>query len=178
MVGVGPQGEESVAARVSIVNRYGKCVYDKFIKPAEPVTDYRTEVSGVRPEDLRNGMASVAQGPGCCPRSPSLRSPGQNWAGQGGGEQTGSAAPQEHLGHLGRWQRWSLVWRRFWKVPSGAAWRRCGKPAGAGTGQWEWSVSPVAPLPRRMACAAGSGRVVAGTPVEVEATPAGPAGRG
>ncbi|XP_040819314.1 RNA exonuclease 4 isoform X2 [Ochotona curzoniae] len=55
MVGVGPQGEESVAARVSIVNRYGKCVYDKFIKPAEPVTDYRTEVSGVRPEDLRNG---------------------------------------------------------------------------------------------------------------------------
>ncbi|XP_058528827.1 RNA exonuclease 4 [Ochotona princeps] len=55
MVGVGPQGEESVAARVSIVNRYGKCVYDKFIRPAEPVTDYRTEVSGVRPEDLRNG---------------------------------------------------------------------------------------------------------------------------
>ncbi|XP_006900684.1 PREDICTED: RNA exonuclease 4 [Elephantulus edwardii] len=55
MVGVGPKGEESVAARVSIVNQYGKCVYDKYIQPAEPVTDYRTAVSGIRPEDLRRG---------------------------------------------------------------------------------------------------------------------------
>lgn len=55
MVGVGPKGEESIAARVSLVNQYGKCVYDKFIKPTEPVTDYRTAVSGVRPEHLRQG---------------------------------------------------------------------------------------------------------------------------
>lgn len=55
MVGVGPKGEESVAARVSIVNQYGKCVYDKYIKPTQPVTDYRTAVSGVRPEDLKQG---------------------------------------------------------------------------------------------------------------------------
>ncbi|XP_033615142.1 RNA exonuclease 4 isoform X2 [Fukomys damarensis] len=55
MVGVGPQGEESIAARVSLVNQYGKCVYDKFIKPTEPVTDYRTAVSGVRPEHLGQG---------------------------------------------------------------------------------------------------------------------------
>ncbi|XP_012929297.1 RNA exonuclease 4 isoform X2 [Heterocephalus glaber] len=55
MVGVGPQGEESIAARVSLVNQYGKCVYDKFIKPTEPVTDYRTAVSGVRPKHLRQG---------------------------------------------------------------------------------------------------------------------------
>jgi len=39
MVGVGPKGEESIAARVSIVNQYGKCVYDKYVKPTEPVTD-------------------------------------------------------------------------------------------------------------------------------------------
>ncbi|KAM6184179.1 RNA exonuclease 4 [Erethizon dorsatum] len=55
MVGVGPQGEESIAARVSLVNQYGKCVYDKFVKPTEPVTDYRTAVSGVRPEHLKQG---------------------------------------------------------------------------------------------------------------------------
>ncbi|XP_055455813.1 RNA exonuclease 4 [Psammomys obesus] len=55
MVGVGPKGEESIAARVSIVNQYGKCVYDKYVKPAEPVTDYRTAVSGIRPENLKQG---------------------------------------------------------------------------------------------------------------------------
>ncbi|XP_054440759.1 RNA exonuclease 4 isoform X2 [Pteronotus mesoamericanus] len=55
MVGVGPAGEESVAARVSIVNQHGKCVYDKYIRPARPVTDYRTAVSGIRPEHLQRG---------------------------------------------------------------------------------------------------------------------------
>lgn len=55
MVGVGPKGEESIAARVSIVNQYGKCVYDKYVKPTEPVTDYRTAVSGIRPENLKQG---------------------------------------------------------------------------------------------------------------------------
>ncbi|XP_044938627.1 RNA exonuclease 4 [Mustela putorius furo] len=55
MVGVGPQGEESIAARVSVVNQYGKCVYDKYVKPSQPVTDYRTAVSGIRPESLAQG---------------------------------------------------------------------------------------------------------------------------
>ncbi|XP_066111917.1 RNA exonuclease 4 isoform X2 [Saccopteryx bilineata] len=55
MVGVGPTGEESVAARVSIVNQFGKCVYDKYVKPTQPVTDYRTAVSGIRPEHLKQG---------------------------------------------------------------------------------------------------------------------------
>lgn len=55
MVGVGPTGEESIAARVSIVNQFGKCVYDKYIKPTQPVTDYRTAVSGIRPEHLKQG---------------------------------------------------------------------------------------------------------------------------
>ncbi|XP_053414139.1 RNA exonuclease 4 [Nycticebus coucang] len=55
MVGVGPKGEESIAARVSIVNQYGKCVYDKYVKPTEPVTDYRTAVSGILPENLQQG---------------------------------------------------------------------------------------------------------------------------
>lgn len=59
MVGVGPKGEESVAARVSVVNQHGKCVYDKCIKPTQPVTDYRTAVSGMRPENLKQGGSSL-----------------------------------------------------------------------------------------------------------------------
>ncbi|XP_002691669.2 RNA exonuclease 4 isoform X1 [Bos taurus] len=55
MVGVGPEGEESVVARVSLVNQHGRCVYDKHVKPTQPVTDYRTAVSGVRPADLAQG---------------------------------------------------------------------------------------------------------------------------
>ncbi|GFT75586.1 RNA exonuclease 4 [Trichonephila clavipes] len=55
MVGVGPDGNDSILARVSIVNAYGECVYDTFVKPKEKVTDYRTYVSGVRPSDLVDG---------------------------------------------------------------------------------------------------------------------------
>ncbi|NWJ08686.1 REXO4 exonuclease, partial [Crypturellus undulatus] len=55
MVGVGPKGEDSIVARVSIVNRFGKCVYDKYVKPTEEVTDYRTAVSGIRPENIKTG---------------------------------------------------------------------------------------------------------------------------
>ncbi len=57
MVGVGPRGSESVLARVSIVNWHGYTLYDTFVKPQEPVTDYRTWVSGVRPQDLRHAPA-------------------------------------------------------------------------------------------------------------------------
>lgn len=55
MVGAGPKGEDSIVARVSIVNQFGKCVYDKYVKPTEEVTDYRTAVSGIRPENINTG---------------------------------------------------------------------------------------------------------------------------
>uniref|UniRef100_A0ACB8F0R5 REX4, RNA exonuclease 4 n=1 Tax=Sphaerodactylus townsendi TaxID=933632 RepID=A0ACB8F0R5_9SAUR len=55
MVGVGPKGEDSVVARVSLVNQFGKCVYDKYVKATEKVTDYRTAVSGIRPKNLKTG---------------------------------------------------------------------------------------------------------------------------
>ncbi|XP_036443937.1 RNA exonuclease 4 [Colossoma macropomum] len=55
MVGVGPDGEDSMLARVSIVNYFGKCIYDKYVKPTEKVTDYRTAVSGIRPADIESG---------------------------------------------------------------------------------------------------------------------------
>lgn len=54
MVGVGPRGSRSALARVSIVNWHGHVVLDRFVKPKELVTDYRTWVSGVRAKDLRH----------------------------------------------------------------------------------------------------------------------------
>ena len=35
-------GEPSFLARVSIVNENGVCIYDKFVKPNQPVTNYRS----------------------------------------------------------------------------------------------------------------------------------------
>ncbi|GAU95628.1 hypothetical protein RvY_07215 [Ramazzottius varieornatus] len=54
-VGVGPGGQENMLARVSVVNQFGHCVYDKFVKPTELVKDYRTHVSGIHPKDLKKG---------------------------------------------------------------------------------------------------------------------------
>lgn len=53
MVGVGEGGVDSILARVSIVNQHGHPVYDKYVKPTETVTDYRTAFSGIRPHNLR-----------------------------------------------------------------------------------------------------------------------------
>lgn len=61
MVGVGLNGLDDMLARVSIVNRRGDVLLDKFVKPQERVVNYRTSVSGVRPHDMANGedMATV-----------------------------------------------------------------------------------------------------------------------
>lgn len=58
MVGVGADGVESALARVSIVNQHGHCVYDKFVDPGEKVTDYRTQYSGIRPHNLKDGSSA------------------------------------------------------------------------------------------------------------------------
>lgn len=55
MVGVGFNGQEDHLARVSVVNKRGEVLLDKFVKPREAVTDYRTSVSGIRPHDIENG---------------------------------------------------------------------------------------------------------------------------
>lgn len=54
MVGAGPKGSVSQLARCSVVSYEGDVVYDKFIIPSLPVTDYRTRWSGIRPRDLAN----------------------------------------------------------------------------------------------------------------------------
>jgi RNA exonuclease 4 len=51
-VGVGPGGVQSALARITLVNWHGAVLYDTFVRSPCPVTDYRTEVSGVRPENL------------------------------------------------------------------------------------------------------------------------------
>lgn len=55
-IGTGFGGLDDTLARVSIVNVDGECIYDKYVKPKEAVTDYRTSVSGIRPGHLINGL--------------------------------------------------------------------------------------------------------------------------
>ncbi|KAI1765365.1 ribonuclease H-like domain-containing protein [Hypoxylon sp. FL1150] len=52
MVGVGPEGRESVLARVSIVDFHGRQVYDSFVQPREHVTDWRTHITGITSKTL------------------------------------------------------------------------------------------------------------------------------
>ncbi|XP_034030275.1 interferon-stimulated 20 kDa exonuclease-like 2 isoform X2 [Thalassophryne amazonica] len=52
MVGSGPNGCISQLARCSIVSHEGDVIYDKFINPSVPVTNYRTRWSGIRRRDL------------------------------------------------------------------------------------------------------------------------------
>lgn len=54
MVGTGLKGRNSALARCSIVNYQGDVVYDKYIKPTSPVTDYRTRWSGIQWKHLVN----------------------------------------------------------------------------------------------------------------------------
>ncbi|CAK7218347.1 3'-5' exonuclease [Sporothrix curviconia] len=55
MVGIGPDGREDALARVSVVDFFGRQVYDSFVKPqpGQRVTDWRTHVSGVSSRHLR-----------------------------------------------------------------------------------------------------------------------------
>jgi len=58
MVGVGPMGEESTLARVSVVNYFGAVLLDEFVRQKERVTDWRTQWSGIRAKDMINGGSS------------------------------------------------------------------------------------------------------------------------
>jgi len=54
MVGIGPHPDrESALARVSVVNYNGEQVYDSYVLPKEPVTDWRTHVSGIAPHHMK-----------------------------------------------------------------------------------------------------------------------------
>ncbi|KAF4095095.1 apoptosis-enhancing nuclease [Onychostoma macrolepis] len=57
MVGTGPGGKCNEVARCSIVNYYGSVLYDEYILPRHPVTDYRTRWSGIRKHHLQQAVA-------------------------------------------------------------------------------------------------------------------------
>lgn len=57
MVGVGPDGVQSALARVSLVNWHGKVLLDKYVRPVERITDFRTAVSGIEPHHLENASS-------------------------------------------------------------------------------------------------------------------------
>ncbi|EEF44005.1 RNA exonuclease 4 isoform X2 [Ricinus communis] len=52
MVGIG-QGNKSALGRVTLVNEWGNVIYDEFVRPIERVVDFRTKISGIRPQHLR-----------------------------------------------------------------------------------------------------------------------------
>ncbi|KAM9311919.1 apoptosis-enhancing nuclease-like [Gastrophryne carolinensis] len=56
MVGTGPAGRIGELARCSIVGYGGDVVYDKYIKPELPVTDYRTRWSGITARHMKNAV--------------------------------------------------------------------------------------------------------------------------
>lgn len=59
MVGVGPVPEESsMLARASLVDYNGTQLYDTYVLAKEPVTDYRTHVSGITPALIRPGSGA------------------------------------------------------------------------------------------------------------------------
>ncbi|KAF8413806.1 hypothetical protein HHK36_001799 [Tetracentron sinense] len=53
MVGVSSQGNKSALGRVTLVNTWGNVICDEHVRPVERVVDFRTEISGIRPRDLR-----------------------------------------------------------------------------------------------------------------------------
>ncbi len=55
-VGVGPEGKDHALARISMTNYYGHIILDEFVKPREKVVDWRTHVSGIKPEHIKNAI--------------------------------------------------------------------------------------------------------------------------
>ncbi|XP_072134172.1 apoptosis-enhancing nuclease-like isoform X1 [Mobula birostris] len=62
MVGTGPCGWLGEVARCSIVNYQGDVIYDKYVRPEGPITDYRTRWSGIRKQHMASALEfNVAQ---------------------------------------------------------------------------------------------------------------------
>ncbi|NWV09647.1 AEN nuclease, partial [Ptilonorhynchus violaceus] len=62
MVGTGPQGRLSELARCSVVSYEGDVIYDKYVQPELPITDYRTRWSGITKQHMKNAIPfKVAQ---------------------------------------------------------------------------------------------------------------------
>lgn len=53
MVGVGSDGSRNALARVTLVNAWGNAIYDEYVRPLEVVSDFRSNISGVRAHHLK-----------------------------------------------------------------------------------------------------------------------------
>ena len=56
MVGVGPSNQ-SALGRCSIVNYNGTVIFDSFVKPDTPITNFRTRWSGIRPFHMKKAKS-------------------------------------------------------------------------------------------------------------------------
>ncbi|NWH70156.1 I20L2 protein, partial [Piaya cayana] len=56
MVGTGPGGRTSDLARCSVVGYDGDVLYDRYVRPAAPIVDYRTRWSGIRRHHMVNAV--------------------------------------------------------------------------------------------------------------------------
>lgn len=56
MVGGGSDGSLDLCARVCITDESDNVVFHTYVKPSMPVTSYRYETTGIRPENLRDAM--------------------------------------------------------------------------------------------------------------------------
>uniref|UniRef100_A0ACD5VK56 Uncharacterized protein n=1 Tax=Avena sativa TaxID=4498 RepID=A0ACD5VK56_AVESA len=61
MVGAGSDGTLDVCARVCVIDENEVILYESFVKPLLPVTQYRQETTGIRPEHLRDSGTTVKQ---------------------------------------------------------------------------------------------------------------------
>ncbi|XP_047057669.1 uncharacterized protein LOC124664124 [Lolium rigidum] len=61
MVGGGSDGTLDVCARVCLIDEHENILYESFVKPLIPVTHYRYEMTGIRPEHLRDSATTVKQ---------------------------------------------------------------------------------------------------------------------
>jgi len=59
MVGMGVDGKQSALARCCAVNWDGEVIYDSFVRPKGFVTDFRTQWSGVRRQDIIGGATKA-----------------------------------------------------------------------------------------------------------------------
>ncbi|XP_055805767.1 RNA exonuclease 4-like [Solanum dulcamara] len=56
MVGGGSDGSLDLCARVCLIDEHERMLFHSYIKPNIPVTNYRYEMTGIRPEYLRDAM--------------------------------------------------------------------------------------------------------------------------
>eukprot|EP00538_Stauroneis_constricta_P013319 CAMPEP_0119546624 /NCGR_PEP_ID=MMETSP1352-20130426/961_1 /TAXON_ID=265584 /ORGANISM="Stauroneis constricta, Strain CCMP1120" /LENGTH=333 /DNA_ID=CAMNT_0007591345 /DNA_START=234 /DNA_END=1235 /DNA_ORIENTATION=+ len=61
MVGVGPRGYQSMLARVTCIGWDGNVLLDEFVKPTQPVTNYRTHISGITEQDLTLATMTIEE---------------------------------------------------------------------------------------------------------------------